>query len=290
MRFGVHMSISGGMEKMARAAIELGCETVQIFSRSPRGGKARPLDPRDVARMKQLFQEHDIGPLVIHAPYYLNLASADEDKRSYSIEVLAEDLTRAEILGADFVVTHIGHRDRDESDGSQALRRVIDSINEVLGRYSGPVKLLLENTAGQGRELGSHFEELGKLVHMFPRDRVGTCFDTSHAFGRGYDLSDPEAVDRIFPAYDRLVGLDTLEVIHLNDSKHPLGSRKDRHAHIGQGGIGLEGFRAIINYPGFGPDMPGIMETPTDTPTADADNLATVRALRNMQYDGGQEG
>jgi deoxyribonuclease-4 len=275
------MSIQGGMEKMAKTAIELGCETVQIFSRSPRGGKAKPFDAGDVARMKQLFDEHDIRPLVIHAPYYINLASVDEAKRSYSIEVLAEDLTRAEVLGASFVVTHIGHKHRDEpEDSSQALCRVIDSINRVLDTYAGPVKLLLENTAGQGRELGSAFEELGKLVHVFPPDRVGTCFDTSHAFGWGYDLSDPGNIDQIFRAYDQLVGLETLEVIHLNDSKMALGSRRDRHEHIGKGGIGLEGFRAIINYTGFKPDMPGIMETPTDTPAADEDNLATVKALR----------
>jgi deoxyribonuclease-4 len=287
LRFGVHLSISGGIEKMAKTAVKLGCETVQIFSRSPRGGKAKPLDPDDIAKMKQLLKAHDIRPLVIHAPYFINLASIDEAKRSYSIEVLAEDLTRAEALGAGFVVTHIGHKHPDEPDGGgQALCRVIDSLNQVLEAYSGPVKLLLENTAGQGRELGSAFEELGKLVHVFPRERVGTCFDTSHAFGWGYDLSDPDKVDQIFRAYDKHVGLDTLEVIHLNDSKMSLGSRRDRHAHIGQGGIGLEGFRAIVNYPGFKPDMPGIMETPKDTPTADEDNLATVKALRNSSKHG----
>jgi deoxyribonuclease-4 len=276
------------MEKMAKTAIELGCETVQIFSRSPRGGKAKPLDPDDVTRMKQLLEAHDIRPLVIHAPYFVNLASVDEAKRSYSIEVLAEDLTRAEALGAGFVVTHIGHKHPDEpDDGSQALCRVIDSLNEVLDAYSGPVKLLLENTAGQGQELGAGFEELGKLVQVLPPDRVGTCFDTSHALGWGYDLSDPGMVEQIFRAYDQLVGLDTLEVMHLNDSKMPPGSRRDRHAHIGKGSIGLEGFREIINYPGLKPEIPGIMETPKDTPTADEDNLATVKALRNSSAAGG---
>ncbi|HHY12053.1 MAG TPA: deoxyribonuclease IV [Firmicutes bacterium] len=291
MRFGVHLSIQGGMEKMARAAIGLGCETVQVFSRSPRGGKAKPLVPGDVARMKQLLQEHDIGPLVVHAPYFINLASTEESKRAYSIQVLAEDLLRAEVLGAGFVVTHIGHKRPDEpSNGEQALSRTIDSLNEILDMYSGPVKLLLENTSGQGQEIGSTFEALGKLVHVFPLDRVGTCFDTCHAFGQGYDLSDPYRAGEILQAYDRILGLETLEVIHLNDSKMGLGSHRDRHQHVGKGLIGLEGFKEIINDPRLKPGIPGIMETPNDSPTADEDNLSTARALRLARTTGAETG
>lgn len=266
---------------MAQTAARLGCETAQIFSRSPRGGKAKEFEPGDVSMMKELFDEHNMRPLVIHAPYFMNLASNDSDKRDYSIQVLAEDLMRAETLGAAFVVTHIGHKDREEEpEAEQALARVLDSIHEALAIYSGPVKLLLENTSGQGQEIGSTFEALGSLIKAIPAGRVGTCFDTCHAFGQGYDLSDPSAVHDILSSFDKLVGLETLEVIHLNDSKGTLGSHRDRHDHIGHGSIGMEGFRAIINSPLLRPGMPGIMETPNDSPTADQDNLSTVKGLR----------
>lgn len=281
MKFGVHLSIQGGMGKMAQAAIELGCETVQIFSRSPRGGKAKRLVPDDVAKMRQLFHEHQIRPLIIHAPYFVNLASTEFSKRNYSIEVLAEDLFRAETLGAEFVVTHIGHKSKDEPpNAEEALFRVVDSLKKILAMYTGPVKLLLENTAGQGQEIGSTFEALGTLIDELPRNRVGTCFDTCHAFGQGYDLSKPGAVPQTLSLFDRHVGFDTLEVIHLNDSKNSLGSHRDRHHHIGQGEIGLEGFRVLINSPQLKSDIPGIMETPSDSPTADEDNLSTVKGLR----------
>ncbi|MGI6628176.1 MAG: deoxyribonuclease IV [Bacillota bacterium] len=281
MRFGVHLSIQGGMGKMARAAVRLGCETVQIFSRSPRGGKAKALLPDDVSNMKELFSEHDIRPLVIHAPYFMNLASVDPDKKDYSVQVLAEDLMRAETLGAEFVVTHIGHKSKEEGpESEQALARVLDSIHKVLAMYSGPVRLLLENTAGQGQEIGSTFEALGTLIKLLPLDRVGTCFDICHAFGQGYDLSDPGKTHCLLSSYDELVGLETLEIIHLNDSKGSLGSHRDRHQHIGRGSIGLKGFSAIINSPLLKPGIPGIMETPNDSPTADEENLSTVKRLR----------
>ncbi len=281
MRFGVHLSIQGGMGKMAQAAIELGCETVQIFSRSPRGGKAKKLVASDVAKMRQLFHEHQIGPLIIHAPYFVNLASIEPGKRNYSIEVLAEDLFRAETLGAQFVVTHVGHKSKDEPpNAEEALLRVIHSLRHVLAKYTGPVKLLLENTAGQGQEVGSTFEALATIIDELPGDRVGTCFDTCHAFGQGYDLSEQDAVGRVLSLFDSHVGLDSLEVIHLNDSKGSLGSHRDRHHHIGQGEIGLEGFRALINSPQLKPGIPGIMETPSDSPTADEDNLRRVKGLR----------
>ncbi len=281
MRFGVHVSIQGGMVKMAMSAARLGCEAVQIFSRSPRGGKAKPLIPKEVAEMRRLFHEHDVNPLIVHAPYFINLASADKRKRGYSIEVLVEDLKRAETLGAAFVVAHVGHGMSGEPPNTvSALSRVIDSISEVLSIYSGSVKLLMENTAGQGRELGASFHALGRLIRGLPEGRVGTCFDTCHAFSYGYDLSDPGKVDRILREYDEIIGLDVIKVFHLNDSKAVLGSHKDRHEHIGKGMIGLAGFEAIINSPRLNSEIPGILETPIDCSFGDEDNLSTLKSLR----------
>ncbi len=268
---------------MAQTAARLGCETVQIFSRSPRGGKAKEFEPGDVSMMKELFDEHNMRPLVIHAPYFMNLASDDSGKRDYSVQVLAQDLMRAEILGAGFVVTHIGHkRKEEEPEAEEVLGRVLNSIRDVLSVYSGPVKLLLENTSGQGQEIGSTFEALGSLIKALPAGMAGICFDTCHAFGQGYDLSDPGAVHNVLSSFDKLVGLETLEVVHLNDSKGALGSHRDRHAHIGHGLIGMEGFRAIINSPLLRPGMPGIMETPNDSRTAHEENLSIVKDLRGF--------
>ncbi len=282
MKLGVHVSIQGGMARMAKTALELGCETVQIFSRSPRGGKAKLLNSCDVRKMKRLFQKYDVGPLIVHAPYFTNLAAVDERKRNYSIEVLSKELLRAEVLGARFVIAHIGYKFPNESSNDElVIARVVDTLNRILNDYSGPVKLLLENTAGQGHEFGSDFETLGKIVHALPAKRIGTCFDTCHGFARGYDLTNPEKVDQVLHAYDQIIGLELLKVIHLNDSKNVLGSRIDRHEHIGKGSIGLKSFEAIINSSRLNPQIPGILETPKDSPTADEDNLRTVISLRD---------
>lgn len=266
---------------MARKAIDLRCETVQIFSRSPRGGKARELAAEDVGDMRDIFGRSHIEPLVIHAPYFLNLASSEDDKRQYSVDVLVEDLMRADTLGARFLVTHVGHRDPGEnSHAPQALARSALSINEALTRYSGPVKLLLENTAGQGREIGTSFEAMASLFRVLPESRVGACLDTCHAFAAGYDLSGYEGVACVVSQFDSCIGLENLELIHLNDSKGDLGSHVDRHHHIGQGHIGMEGFAALLNNPKLPPELPGILETPTDSPSADRDNIELLKSLR----------
>jgi deoxyribonuclease-4 len=283
MRFGVHLSIQGGISKMAEVAAQLGCEAVQVFSRSPRGGKAKPLDPVDISQSNSLLEANDIRPVVVHAPYFVNLASTETSKRDYSVEVLSEDLERAQALGARFVVTHIGHKQKEEDDESQeALERALGSIQEILSSYSGPVKLILENSAGQGQEIGCTFEALGFLVKNLPADRVGACFDTCHAFARGYDLTDSTKVESVLLSFDELVGLERLEVVHLNDCKRGLGSRVDRHFHIGQGAIGLEGFKAVVNSTLLAPDIPGIMETPKDGEDADKINISTVKMLRDF--------
>lgn len=281
MRLGIHVSIAGGMEKMATTAVSLGCETVQIFSRSPRGGKAKELSLPDVQKMKAIFSEKDIHPLVVHIPYFVNLASSDPDKRGYSVDSLVQDLERTDVLGGKYLVTHIGHKDKDEPpEAPEALARVLLSIEEALARYDGPVKILLENTAGQGQEIGSSFVSLGFLVKNLPLDRVGACLDTCHAFGAGYDLRGNQGVLQILTAFDKHVGLGYLGALHLNDSKGDLSSHLDRHNHIGKGSLGEETFRALTQSSLLPTDLPGLLETPIDDADDDLSNMKRIRDLR----------
>jgi deoxyribonuclease-4 len=285
LRLGIHTSIAGGMAKMAETAASLACEAVQIFSRSPRGGKAKEFSLPDVEKMKEILAEHDIHPLVVHIPYFANLSSVDPEKRGYSVDVLVEDLQRTEALGGRFLVTHIGHKQKEETEEApEALARVLLSIQEALERYEGPVKILLENTAGMGQEIGTRFEALGSLVKSFPEERVGACLDTAHAFGAGYDLRGREGVHKIVTLFDACVGLSRLCAMHLNDSKGGLGSRMDRHAHIGEGQLGEETFRAILESPFLPDDLPGLLETPIDDHGDDLSNMKRIRSLRNRPH------
>ena len=281
MRIGIHVSIAGGMEKMAWTAASLGCETVQVFSRGPRGGKAKPFSPEDVAAMKLVLEHKGIEPLAVHVPYYVNLASSDPEKRGYSVDVLAGDLERAEALGGKYVVTHIGHGQAGEqADSAGPLGRVLLSLEEAFSRYSGPVKVLLENTAGQGQELGSSFEAVSALLRSLPEERAGACLDTCHAFAAGYDLRDAKGVHQVLTLFDKVVGLHRLGAVHLNDSKGGLGSHLDRHQHIGRGELGAETFRALLRSPLLPCEIPGLLETPVDSPGDDLANLSTMKELR----------
>lgn len=283
MRLGIHVSIAGGMEKMALKAVRLGCETVQIFSRSPRGGKAKELSLPDVRKMREIFAEHDIRPLIVHIPYFVNLASTDPDKRGYSVDVLVEDLERTETLGGEYLVTHIGHKDKDEApEAPEALARVLLSVEEALSRYDGPVKVLLENTSGMAQEIGTTFEALGSLLANLPEERVGACLDTAHAFGAGYDLRGVEGVHQILTAFEEHVGIARLGAMHLNDSKGDLGSHLDRHNHIGLGKLGEETFWALTHSPLLPRDLPGLLETPLADSGDDLVNMKKIRNLREL--------
>lgn len=270
------------MQKMAWTAASLGCEAVQVFSRSPRGGKAKPLDAADVAAAKSVMAEKGIWPLVVHVPYFLNLASKDGDKQAYSVETLAEDLRRTETLGGKYLVTHVGHKETDEPPESpDALARVLASLEQAFRAYTGPVKLLLENTAGMGQEIGSSFEAVAALLASLPEGRAGACLDTAHAFGAGYDIRGSKGVWEILTAFDKAVGLENLHAMHLNDSKGDLGSHLDRHERLGDGRIGIETFRAIVNSRLLPEDLPGLLETPVDAPGDDLRNMKMIKDLRS---------
>lgn len=276
MRFGAHVSVAGKIHMAVDRAVELGCECLQIFSSNPRMWKPAPLDPTDVAIFREKRRAAKLDPLVLHAPYLVNLASADPQVFDPSLEMLGDALERGHALAADYLVFHVGSA--VGADHREALHRVVGSLRSLLERDRG-VKMLLENTAGAGSSLGASFEELAWLLeHAGGGERVGICLDTCHAYVADYDLSSAEAVEQTFADFDRLVGLDRLKVIHANDSRHEPGSHYDRHYHIGEGMIGEAGFRAIVRHPQL-QDKPCIIETPKEE-GRDQENIAKLRRLQ----------
>lgn len=276
MRVGVHVSIAGGLPAALERAKRLSCNTMQIFSRSPRGGPAPVLAEADVRAFQSGRQAADIQPLVVHAPYIINLASPDARMHAQSVRLYREDYARCATIGAQYLVTHVGsHRGSGEEAG---IARVAEALNETLA-HDSPVMVLLENTAGSGQGLGERFEHLAAMragVKQFKR--VGVCLDTAHTFAAGYAIHTLEGLEQTLEQFDRLVGLEHLKVVHLNDSKVEFESRVDRHWHIGDGKIGLEAFRRIVNHPKLR-DLPFILETPKDSDEDDPRNLATIRGL-----------
>ena len=277
MRFGFHISIAGGFSKVVERAKVRGCETIQFFSRNPRGWRYGPLDKKEVGLFRSLVKPSALFPLFLHLPYLPNLASPDSNYRNRSIRLIVTDLKRAEQIGAPYLIIHIGHR-MEASEG-QALEAVSQGIDQAFERAENSVVLLLENTAGQGTEIGYNFEHLRRILDgVHDRERMGICLDTAHAFEAGYDLSRKEGIEQALESFDRTIGLKRLHLLHLNDSKTPLGSRKDRHWHIGEGYIGKEGFRELINHPSI-KTLPGIMETPRKDTVEDLKNMRVIRSL-----------
>lgn len=282
MRFGAHLSIGRGWSALARTARAEGMESVQAFSRSPRGGKAKTIEPADAAAMQRELEEGGIRPLIIHVPYFVNLATANPQAREYTVETLALDVVRASELGSPYVVTHLGSA---PGDRGEALNRAASAIALVLDAsartspVSRPVILLLENSGGGGGDVGSRLEELAYVLTSLGRGgagRLGLCLDTCHAFVAGYDLAAEGGPERFVDEVDRLIGLDRVKAFHLNDSQGRLGSSFDRHAAIGQGYLGTGVFAALNATPDFA-DTPGILETPEEGRLAD---LAALKALR----------
>ena len=277
MRFGFHISIAGGFSKVVERARKPGCETIQFFSRNPRGWKHKSLDKKDVEEFRSTMKSSDLFPVFLHMPYLLNIASPEPGYHARSIDSMATELERAEQLKAQYVIIHIGHR--MESPEDKAIDTVSQGINEALARATNSVVVLLENTAGQGSEIGSTFEQIAAIMERVKdQRRIGVCLDTAHSFEAGYDLSNQDGIERTLESFDRLVGLKRLYLLHLNDSKTILGSRRDRHWHIGKGRIGLEGFRYLINHASLR-HLPGIMETPRKDTVEDLRNMKVIRSL-----------
>ena len=277
MRVGFHISIGGGWSKVIDRAVALGCDTLQIFSRNPRGWAYEELDPVEAKEFIKQREAKNLYPLIVHMPYLPNLGTDDAELYNKSVDSLKVELQRAALLGAPYLVMHVGKYGKTSEQ--DALDRVIKGINIVLGEVKNDVILLLENTAGQGSEVGYTFEQIKYIIdRVDDKSRIGVCFDTAHAFEAGYDLSNKDAVYKTVDEFDRIIGLDKLYVVHLNDSKTPLGSRVDRHWHIGEGHIGREGFYHIVHHP-YLSKLPGIMETPRKKPEDDKKNMKVIREL-----------
>jgi len=279
VRIGCHLSIAGGFKMAARRALDLECETLQVFSRSPRGGKAKPLDAQDVQEFRETLASGGIHPAVVHAAYYINLATDDSTAIEYTRQLVADDLSRAAALGASYVVSHMGHSARD--DARLIVARMLDSI--FASCPDDGVLLLLENTAGQGKEIGQTLGYIADTIAAcsFP-ERLGFCFDTSHAYGAGYDVATARGLDRTFKEMAGTIGISRLKVIHANDSKEALGSHRDRHEHIGKGLIGTQGFKSLLARPEVA-GLAALLETPLSTVEANKMNLDALRSLRRCQ-------
>ena len=276
---GAHMSIAGGLHLALVRGKELGCRTIQIFTKNANQWKARELTPEEVAEFNRQKKEIQIWPVVAHDSYLINLGAPDEGRLQKSRESFLMEMQRTEVLGLPYLITHPGaHLDAGEKEG---LKRIAESINWLHKRTEGfKMRILLETTAGQGTNLGYRFEHFSAIIDMIEdARRLGFCFDTCHTFAAGYDLRTRDAYDKTMEEFDRVLGLERLQVFHLNDSKKDLGSRIDRHEHIGKGTIGLDAFRFLLNDPRF-TQLPKILETPKGKDmTEDRMNLAVLESL-----------
>lgn len=285
LRVGVHVSIAGGVRRSLERAYALGCTALQIFSTSPRMWPVRRsvhnwLAADEAEHFRARRTELALSPLVVHENYLINLASSDRTTRTRSIQALHEELVRALWIGADYLVLHPGNA--GNAPLASAMAAMVEGLQlATRGLSLGALRILLENTAGQGSAIGWHFEHLAAILRACPELPLGVCLDTAHTFAAGYDISSEAGLERTLSEFAATIGFDRLFVVHVNDSKAPAGSRVDRHEHIGRGKIGLENFRRFLNHPKIR-DWPGrafILETPVDRPGDDRRNLRTVWTL-----------
>lgn len=259
LHIGSHISSAGGYEAMGRQAIKLGADTFAFFTRNPRGGRAKEIDPEDVERYRKLAEEKGFATIVAHAPYTLNACAAKEDIRRFARETFVDDLKRMEYTPGQYYNFHPG------SHVGQGAEEGIRLIAEMLNGHLWPEQtttVLLETMSGKGSEVGRSFEEIREILDRVTlSEKMGVCLDTCHVWDAGYDIV--QDLDGVLAEFDRVIGLSRLKAIHINDSMNPMGSHKDRHAKIGEGQIGLEAFERIINHPAL-EGLPFILETPND--------------------------
>ncbi|MBC7079703.1 MAG: deoxyribonuclease IV [Methanothrix sp.] len=278
VRFGVHISIAGGIHLSVRRAIELGCDTYQIFTSNPRGWHTKQLSDDVIEAFKSQLSRSGIWPVVGHMPYLPNLASPKESVYSRSVQALKDELMRCSALGIPYLVTHMGSHLGSGRDSG--ISRIVGAIEAALPDSNG-TKILLETTSGSKNSIGGRFEDLADVLERVGSDLLGICLDTCHVFAAGYDLRDEKSLDATLRAFDSTAGLKDLMLIHLNDSVGDLGSGLDRHEHIGMGKIGLNGFAAVINDYRLR-ELPMILETPVDKRRDDRGNLEVVRGISRI--------
>jgi deoxyribonuclease-4 len=284
LKLGVHVSIGGGIQNSITNATNIGCTSFQIFSRNPRQWKAKVLEQKEADLFKEnLIQSSiDSRAVVVHMPYLPNLAAPSSEMYEKSVSTLAEEITRCNLLEIPYLVIHLGsHLGKGEKNGTSQLVNACQrsfQIYEEKGFSKNNVKLLLENSAGQKNSIGSKVEDLEQILELLGTSEYGICLDTCHLFAAGYDLSADKGIYNLLDLVDDCIGIKRLKLIHLNDSKGDLGSRLDRHYHIGMGKIGENGFKTLINDNRI-KNLPLIMETPIDSLRGDKENLDYVKRL-----------
>jgi len=275
LRVGAHTSIAGGVLNAADAQVDLGGNCGQIFSHSPQVWADPSIDDEDAERFRELTEEYDLDPWVIHTSYLVNLCTPKEDLREKSVASMQTEVDIAERLSIDYVNVHPGaHTGAGVEGGLANAVEALDAVDVPDG-----VTVLVESDAGSGTKLGGDFEHLAQILAESEHD-LEVCVDTAHAWAAGYDLSTPTAVEETFAEFDDVVGLENLACIHLNDSKHGCGTNKDEHAHVGEGEIGEAGMRAVVNHPDLA-DVPFVLETPTEDGRSYEWNIRKVRELRD---------
>lgn len=271
---GCHLTSSKGYENMAKEALSIGADTLQFFTRNPRGGAVKALNPEDIAAYNDMAQQHGFGKVVAHAPYTLNPCSATEKTREFAHMAMSEDLARMEYIPGNYYNFHPG------SHVGQGTEKGIELIAAMLNETLKPEQhtmVLLETMAGKGSEVGGRFEDLRDIIDRVElRDKIGVCLDTCHIHDAGYDIVNDS--ERVIDEFDRIIGLEKLRAIHINDSKNPCGARKDRHAKIGEGYIGTEAIVRFISRPEL-EGLPCILETPQENLQGYADEIKMLREM-----------
>lgn len=259
LNIGCHLSTTKGYENMGKEAIKIGANTFQYFTRNPRGGKAKDIDEKDILALRKLMEENKFAKILAHAPYTLNGCSADESTRQFATEMMADDLERLKYLPTSLYNFHPGSHVKQGVD--LGINYIVEMLNKVLKPEHTTI-VLLETMAGKGTEVGRTFEEIAEIISRVDlKEKMGVCLDTCHVYDAGYDIVND--LDGVLEEFDRIIGLDRLHAIHLNDSKNPFNSHKDRHEKIGEGEIGFEAIKKIINHPKL-KNIPFFLETPNE--------------------------
>lgn len=277
MKIGAHISISGSIELSVDRALEIGCDTFQIFTRNPRRWFSKELQFDKIEKFRSKLKNSSLNPVFSHIPYLVNLASLELEIWEKSVKMMIEELERCDKLDIPYIVTHLGSAKKAGKE--LGINRVISSINHIFEEYNGKTKILLENTTGKGDKLGNNIQEICQILLQINRfDSVGLCFDTCHAFASGYDLRKEEVVDNLISEIQDLVGIEKLLCIHSNDSLFDLGEGRDRHEHLGLGKIGYLGFHNLLKNKKLN-DIPFICETPVDNKRDGKENIKFLRDL-----------
>ena len=259
LNIGCHLSTTKGYENMGKEALKIGANTFQYFTRNPRGGKAKDINEKDILALRKLMEENNFAKILAHAPYTLNGCSADESTREFASEMMADDLERLKYLPTSLYNFHPGSHVKQGVD--VGINYIVEMLNKVLKPEHTTI-VLLETMAGKGTEVGRTFEEIAKIISRVElNEKMGVCLDTCHVYDAGYDIVND--LDGVLEEFDRIIGLDRLHAIHLNDSKNPFKSHKDRHEKIGEGEIGFEAIKRIINHPKLR-NIPFFLETPNE--------------------------